>query len=158
MSYSEELVNFVKGWESYNLEPHWDALGGVWDIGYGHVILPGEERRSITLDECEELLRWDLAQVDAGVDRLVKVPLHAHQRDALVSFAFNVGLDIDDDSIAEGLGDSTLLRLVNECDFYGAADEFLKWNKAGGKVVRGLVKRRAAERAMFVDGRYDGRP
>jgi len=73
------------------------------------------------------------------------------QKDALVSFAYNVGLDIDVDTKAEGLGDSTLLRKLNALDYDGAADEFVKWNKDNGKVVPGLSRRRLAERQRFKD-------
>src|SRR5262245_32703522 len=143
MDYSEPLVEFIQGWEKYSLEPHLDTVATrnrgyeVWDIGYGHVIQPGEDRRSITYDECVALLRWDLWQVDSGCDRLIKVPLMQNQWDALLSFAYNCGLDIDDDNIAEGLGDSALLRYVNACNFTAAANEFPKWNKSRREVVLG---------------------
>ena len=84
-----------------------------------------------------------------GVNSLIKVPATQGQFDALVSFAYNVGLDIDEDTLAEGLGDSTLLRKFNAKDYAGCAAEFPKWNKAGGVVLNGLTKRRAGERAMF---------
>lgn len=66
-----------------------------------------------------------------------------------MSFAYNVGLDIDDDDIAEGLGDSTLLKKHRRGDYAGAAAEFAKWNKAKGKVLSGLTRRRAAEAAIY---------
>jgi lysozyme len=78
---------------------------------------------------------------EAGVKRLVKVPLAQGQFDALVSFSFNVGLG--------ALGSSTLLRKLNAGDYRGAAAEFPRWNKAGGKVYEGLTRRRAAERSLF---------
>jgi lysozyme len=87
------------------------------------------------------------------VRRLVKVPLEPHQFDALVSFAYNCG---------EGnLGKSTLLEKVNGGDFAGAAKEFARWNKGGGKVLAGLTRRRASEALLFQnipDENYDGRP
>ena len=76
-------------------------------------------------------------------------PCTQYQFDALVSFAYNVGLDIDADNIAEGLGDSTLLRKHLAGDYEGAAAQFAAWNKNDGKVLRGLVRRRAAEAAMY---------
>jgi len=91
-----------------------------------------------------------MREFEPGVLRLVKVPLTQGQFDALVCFAYNVGLDDDADTLAEGLGDSTLLRKVNAGDFSGAAAEFAKWNKNDGKVMLGLRRRRAAERALFI--------
>ena len=67
----------------------------------------------------------------------------------MVSFAYNVGLDNDHDGIAEGLGDSTLLKLHKAGDYVGAANEFAKWNKQKGVVLNGLTRRRAAEAAMY---------
>lgn len=161
MIYSPELRTFIMAWEGGPfLAPHWDALGGVWDIGFGHVIRAdlGEERRTITPDEAELLLDFDLRLFEDGVNRLLTHPVAQCQFDALLSFAYNVGLDEDTDDVAEGLGDSTLLRLVNIGDFARAANEFAKWNKAGGRVVEGLTRRRAAERSMFMEGSYAGRP
>jgi lysozyme len=159
--YSTELRQFLKAWEGGPfLAPHWDEIGEVWDIGYGHVIREdiGEERRAITFEEAELLLDFDMRLFEDGVSRLLTCDVAQCQFDALLSFAYNVGLDEDTDDVAEGLGDSTLLRYVNAGDFDAAADEFAKWNKGGGRVVAGLTKRRAAERAMFVDGDYGGRP
>lgn len=162
MIYSNDLREFIKGWEDSDgpeLEPHWDKIGKVWDIGWGHVLQKNEVRRSITLVEAEMLLDWDLQITDDGVNRLVTCyGLAQWQHDALVAFAYNVGLDEDHDGHAEGLGDSTLLRFVNAGGFDAAAEEFRKWNIAGGIVRTGLVNRRAAERAMFVYGDYSGRP
>ena len=158
MDFSDPLADFVRAWEGCSLVPHWDALGNVWDIGYGHVILPNENRRQLTQTEAEELLYWDLHIVAEGVNRLVHVPVMQCQFDALCSFAFNVGLDEDDDVIAEGLGDSTLLKRLNAGNYESAATQFTLWVNAGGKVVRGLLNRRLAEQAMFVNGDYSGRP
>jgi GH24 family phage-related lysozyme (muramidase) len=94
-----------------------------------------------------------MAGFEAAVRRLVKVPLEPWQYDALVSFAYNCG---------EGnLGKSTLLKKVNANDFAGAAKEFAKWNKGGGKVLAGLTRRRASEALLFQnipDENYDGKP
>lgn len=158
--YSDELRTWMKYWECPGgipfLDPHWDSLGKVWDIGYGHVIRPdrGEDRRSLTPDEAEMLLDFDLAFYDAGVTSLVTWPLAQCQHDALVAFAYNKGLDIDEDEIAEGLGDSTLLKYVNKGNFEAAAEEFKYWNKAGGKIVPGLIRRSSAMEAMWTLGEY----
>lgn len=151
---SAAIVRFIKQFESCVLEPHWDALGGVWDIGYGHVLQPNDPHVPITQEEADSLFDLDLRRFEDGVNELAKVELRQHEFDALVSFAYNVGLDIDQDDVAEGLGDSTLMRYVNDGEFARAACEFTKWVKAGGKPVLGLYRRRCAEQAIFLLGDY----
>ena len=92
----------------------------------------------------------DLARFAAGVERLLRGrPTTQAQFDAMVSFAYNVGLDDDGDGIAEGFGDSTLLRLHKAGDFIGAANQFRLWNKQKGVVLAGLTRRRAGEAALY---------
>ena len=160
MKVTEELVEFVKRWEGLKLVASPDPLvPGVWDYGHGHVLRCNTASPpTITAEGADKLLREDLAIVAAAVDSLVTVTLAQHEFDALCSFALNVGTDIDEDRIAEGLGDSTLLRKLNNSDFWGAADEFLAWNRASGKVTTGLVKRRQAEQSMFEEAIYTGAP
>lgn len=118
-------------------------------VGYGHTDSAGAplykdtKNKTFTQKEIDDILVNDLARnYEPAVKRLVKVPLNENQYGALVSFTFNLG---------EGnLGKSTLLRLLNSGDYKGAADQFLVWNKAGGKVLNGLVKRRKAERDLFL--------
>jgi lysozyme len=107
--------------------------------------LKTEHNRTFSGDEIDTLLEKDLQRFEAGVLRLC--PAAADNQchlDALVSFAFNVGLG--------NLQSSTLRMKYNRSDYDGAADEFLKWTKAGGKVLNGLVRRREAERALFLSG------
>ena len=128
-------------------------VAGLWTIGVGHLIKPGENFDSgVTRSAALALLTKDLQEVEDAVNTLVLVRVNQNQFDALVSFTFNVGKDIDADTIAEGLGDSTLLKKLNAKDYTGAAKEFPKWNKAGGKVVAGLTRRRLAEMALFMEG------
>jgi lysozyme len=89
-----------------------------------------------------DILKADLNRFEQGVLRLIKVPLTQGQFDALVSFSFNVGLG--------NLQNSTLRMKVNRSEFTDAAEQFLVWTKAGGKVLKGLVTRRTDERALFV--------
>ena len=131
---------------------------GKWTNGFGHTgadVVPG---KAITIEKAEANLHLDVQQFERDVNELVKVPLTQGQFDALVLFAFNVGSDIDDDDIAEGLGDSTLLKLVNRNDFAKAALEFAKWVNAtvNGKRIKlaGLIKRREAERIIFTTGKF----
>lgn len=157
-------VDLVKGFEgivdgdptTVNLDPYLDPIG-IWTIGWGHAVrvggefLRGRENRArakalypdgITRDQAEALLRADLLDTCRDVDALVKVPVSDNQFAALVSFAYNVGTG--------NLSRSTLLRLVNERNFMAASKEFVKWNKADGKELAGLTRRRLAESELFL--------
>lgn len=114
---------------------------GVLTIGVGHTGPDVKPGMTITQAQSDALLSADLAKFEAAVSRNVKVPLTQNQFDALVSFTYNLG---------EGaLRSSTLLRMLNAGDYTGAAAQFARWDKAGGKVLAGLTKRRAAEAALF---------
>lgn len=125
---------------------------GIWTIGCGHTTSAGPPAvtpgMTITAQESDEILANDLATFERVVNNAVKAPLMQNQFDALVSLAFNIG--------GGAFAKSTLVKRLNERDYRGAADQFTVWNKARGKVVRGLVKRRAAERALFL--RIDPEP
>lgn len=97
---------------------------------------------TIKQETAERLLKTGLVSYESDVSRTVKVGLTQGQFDATVSFTYNLG--------AGSLSTSTLLRKLNAGDYAGAADEFLRWNKAGGKVLNGLTRRREAERALFL--------
>jgi len=150
---SDEGARLIQHFESCSLVAYPDpgTGGDPWTVGWGHTgtdVYPGCQ---ITQDEADKLFRDDIfVFVKAVNDLLDGVNATQNEFDALVSFSYNVGADIDSDDIAEGLGDSTLLRKFKTGDVAGAADEFPKWNKAGGKIMAGLVRRRKAERAMFV--------
>jgi GH24 family phage-related lysozyme (muramidase) len=132
----------IKSFEGLRLEKYKDAVG-KWTIGYGHLILPDEKfPHAITEAEAEALLRTDLLMTERGVHKAVTVALNQNQFDALVAFTFNLG--------AGNLQSSTLLKLLNQGEYAQAADQFLRWNKAGGKVLAGLTRRREAERALFL--------
>jgi len=118
-----------------------DSPRRVLTIGYGHTGPDVYEGQAITKDEAESLLMRDVHIAELDVHAMVKVPLSQHQYDALVDFAFNLG--------GPALHGSTLLRLLNAGDYAGADAEFKKWDHAGGKVLAGLTKRRAAEAALF---------
>lgn len=114
---------------------------GVWTLGYGTTkgIRKG---MTATREQAEALLRDDVAQFEAAVLRAVKQPLSQNQFDALVSFTYNVG--------AGAFAASTMVRLINAGEWGAAADQFSRWTKGGGRVLPGLTKRRAAERALFL--------
>lgn len=113
---------------------------GVPTIGYGSTGPHVRMGMTVTNAEADALLRKDLERFEAGVSEMA-VEVTPGQYSALVSFAFNLGL--------KALEDSTLLRKHKDGDYAGAAAEFGKWVNAGGKKLPGLVKRRAAERALY---------
>lgn len=134
-----------------DLPPNLTALrGDPWTVGYGETgrFIGPSTRWSLAVAETNLDVR--LVEFQNGVRRLVKVPMTPYEEAALISFAYNVSLDIDADTIAEGLGDSTLLRLFNAGDKRGAAEHFGRWINAGGKPLEGLRRRRMEERAMFL--------
>lgn len=140
-------LNLIKHFEGLYLKAYKDPVG-IWTIGYGHTGLTHNDGtvkagRVITTAEAEDLLRYDLANFEGRVSRLVTVPLSDDEHAALVSFDFNTG----------GLADSTLRRLLNAGDYAGAADQFLRWDKAGGKTLAGLTRRRKSERNLFLGRR-----
>lgn len=149
MRASRHIREFIQSHEALRLTAY-TCPAGIWTIGWGHTGEDVYAGLTITRETAEALFDADLAVFEAGVTRLVEVPVSQPQFDALVSFAFNCGLDEDADDIAEGLGDSTLLRKLNAGDYDGAALEFPKWRRGGGRVLPGLVRRRAEEQALFL--------
>ncbi|ENO3038042.1 lysozyme [Enterobacter ludwigii] len=145
MQTSEKGIALIKQFEGCKLTAYQDSVG-VWTIGYGWTQpVDGKPIRAgmtIKQETAERLLKTGLVGYESDVSRLVKVGLTQGQFDALVSFTYNLG--------ARSLSTSTLLRKLNVGDYAGAADEFLRWNKAGGKVLNGLTRRREAERALFL--------
>lgn len=134
-------LELIKSFEGLRLQRYQD-VAGKWTVGYGHLILPTERfDQPINPGTALALLKKDLRRTEQGVNSAVRVPLTQNQFDALVSFAFNLGVG--------ALQKSTLLRLLNLRDYSGAAKQFLVWNRAGGKVVAGLTRRRTAECSTF---------
>jgi lysozyme len=140
-------IRIIKEYEGLMLTAY-KCPAGIWSIGWGHTKGVKEGQR-ISVDQALSFLQADIAEVSRGVQSLLKVSVTQDQFDALVSFAFNVGLDIDADTKAEGLGDSRLLKLVNAGDYQGAALEFGMWVYGGGKRLAGLVARRRQEQCLF---------
>ena len=152
-------ANLIKHYESCMQKKgeHYHAYhcpAGVLTIGWGHTHHHGRKFDASsrwTRRECDEAFLEDMETFERDVRKLVRVPLEAHQFDALVSFTYNCG--------SGALAKSTLLKKVNARDFEGAAKEFHKWNKANGKVLKGLTRRRASESLMFQgksDENFDG--
>jgi lysozyme len=144
MTYSPAAIDLIKQFESLRLDAYL-CPAGVWTIGWGHTDGVREGLR-ITEDLAEEFLRKDVDLVDRGLSRVIHAPLTQGQRDALVSLCFNLrGGAIRLPSIAP-----KLVAKINEGDYAGAADELLDIDRANGQVMPGLVRRRAAERVLFV--------
>lgn len=132
-----DLIKSFEGWEP----KAYMCPANVLTIGYGSTgphVKPG---MVITRERGETLLRADLARFEAAVTRQVTTAVSQNQYDAMVSLAFNIGIS--------AFGKSSVLREVNARNFESAANKFALWNKGGGKVLPGLVRRRAAEAAMF---------
>lgn len=153
MAVNDATIRLITEFEGF--VDHWYAdVAHGWKVPtamYGHTNATGNEpfykteadrKLKFTKEQGISTLKKDLLRYEQAVDKLVKVPLNANQRGALVSFTYNLG---------EGnFGKSTLLKKVNAGDFFGAGKEFGKWNKAGGKVLAGLTSRREAERQLFL--------
>lgn len=139
MDYSPDGLKLTESFEGCRLAAYLDSVG-VPTIGYGHThgVTMG---MTCTQEQAEQWLQEDIQVAVQAVNNLVTVPLTQQQFDALVDFTFNLGTG--------ALQHSTLLRLLNSGNYQGAAGEFEKWDKAGGKVLPGLLRRRQAERDMF---------
>lgn len=145
MKISTKGLALIKQFEGLRLKAYDDSVG-VWTIGYGTIRYPSgikvKRGDTITEEQATAYLLHDVSRFENAVNKLVKVKLTQNQYDALVSFTYNLG---------EGnLAASTLLKKLNSGDYIGAAKEFLRWNRAGGKVLAGLTKRRKAEHDLFV--------
>jgi lysozyme len=138
---NKDGLDLVKSFEGLRLESYL-CPAKVWTIGYGSTgsdIGPG---LSWTLEQAEARLKKDLETFEKGVEGLIKTKITDNQFSALVCFTYNVGLG--------AFGRSTLLKTLNAGNHQDAANEFLRWNKAGGKELAGLTRRRQAERELFL--------
>ena len=157
MNVSAKTIEMIKHHEGVRFKPY-QCPAKLWTIGVGHVLYPNqgkmpidqrgsfqlaqEDNRPFSKDEVNAILRADLARFEKGVATYCPVPLTQGQFDALVSFSFNVGLGT--------LQRSTMRQKVIRGDMEGAAEELLKYCMAGGKILKGLQKRRIDERAVFL--------
>lgn len=160
MRVSPEAIKMIKHHEGVRVKPY-RCPAHLWTIGVGHVLYPEqaklpvseriqfplkiEDFRIWSMDEVDKLLAQDLARFERGVARYCPIAITSQGIfDALVSFSFNVGLG--------NLQRSGLRMKTNRGEFEEAAEEFMKWTKAGGRVLPGLVKRRQDERALYLSG------
>jgi len=135
--------DLIKKFEELRLDAYLDAVG-IPTIGWGTTRIDGKPVKMgtrITVERAQELFEKDLAVFEDAVCDLVRVPITQMQFDALVSFTYNVG--------AANFQKSTLLKLINQGRLREAQPQFLRWNKAKGKVLKGLTRRRLAEAVLF---------
>lgn len=138
---SQRGIELIKKFEGLRTKAYRDIIG-VLTIGFGHTGLDVYENEIISEEEAEQLLRDDLVRFELGISKLVKVSLNQNQFDALVSFTFNVGLG--------NFNKSHLLIHLNNSQYETAANEFLKWDRAGGIERPDLKSRREQERQLFL--------
>ena len=148
MKASQNCIDLIKQFEGFIPNPY-QCPAGVWTIGYGSTRYINEQPvspndKSITESQAAQIVAQTLVEYENAVNRYVTAILTQNQFDALVDFAYNAG--------AQNLRTSTLLKRLNAGDYANAANEFGKWVMGGGKRLSGLVKRRAAERALFLKG------
>lgn len=146
---TEKCIELVKHFEGFSPKVY-VCPAGYFTIGYGHVIPKSQfhlwKDKILSKEEAEELLVSDLLKVEYLIKKmkLIAVDIHPYMLDALISFSFNVGVF--------AFERSTLRRKLNRSEFRDAADEFLKWVYAGGKKMKGLIRRRKAEKEVFLEG------
>jgi len=143
---TDEGLDLIKLYEGYSSSPYL-CPAQHWTIGYGAIwgmddTRVKEDHPDINEDQADYLLRRDVKKSEMAVIRHIRVPLEDGQFNALCSFVFNLG--------SGALQSSTLRRKINRGDYIGAADEFPRWVYAGGKKLKGLIRRREHERSMFM--------
>lgn len=137
-------IDLIKQFEGFRPEAYQDSVG-VWTIGYGTTIInnePVKQGTTITQDQALQLVQQEVNKLWSKIESILKVKINDNQMNALIDFAYNLGFG--------SLKNSTLMRLVNESKFDEAANQFPRWVYAGGKVLPGLVKRREAEKRLFL--------
>lgn len=145
MNISKIGIDLIKSFEGCQLKAYL-CPGGVWTIGWGTTepingVKP-HEGMTITQKQADDLLIKNLKSYESAVNKYVKVTINQNQYDALVSFTYNCGCG--------ALQKSTLLQYINQGKYEDAANQFDLWNKAAGKVLVGLTRRRAAEKKLFL--------
>jgi lysozyme len=145
MSISAHGINLITSFEDLKLNAYDDGTG-IWTIGFGTTVYPNKARvkkgERCTLEQAKSFFQYDLRRFEKTVNEAVRVPISQNQFDALVSLAYNIG--------SNAFKNSTLLKYLNSLAYQDAADQFLVWNKGGGKVLKGLIHRRQVERSLFL--------
>ena len=140
MKTSIEGLALIKKFEGLELEAY-KCAAGVWTIGYGHTkdVQPGDVWSE---SHADHMLEVELEEFEAYINNNVTAPLSQNQFDALVSWVYNLG--------PANLKASTMLKVLNSGDYEGVPAQIKRWNKAGGKVLEGLIRRREAEALLFI--------
>ena len=139
MKISKNGLDLIKHFEGCELEAY-KCPAGVWTIGYGH-IKTAVEGMTITQHQADEMLIEEMNEYEGYINNSVRVDLTQNQFDAMVSWVYNLG--------SGNLNASTLLKVLNSGDYVGVPEQLLRWNKAGGRVLEGLTRRRQAEADLF---------
>ena len=139
MKISPEGLALIKKFEGCELEAY-QCSAGVWTIGYGHT-KGVEEGMTITKDQAEQMLLEELIEYEVAVEEAVDNQLDQCMFDALVSWTYNLG--------PTNLNNSTMLKVLNAGEYDEVPAQIKRWNKAGGKVLQGLIRRREAEALLF---------
>jgi lysozyme len=139
MKISKNGLDLIKHFEGCELEAY-KCPAGVWTIGYGH-IKTAVEGMTITQHQADEMLIEEMNEYEGYINNSVRVDLTQNQFDAMVSWVYNLGNG--------NLNASTLLKVLNSGDYAGVPEQLLRWNKAGGRVLEGLTRRRQAEADLF---------
>ena len=139
MKISQNGLELIKHFEGCELEAY-KCAAGVWTIGYGH-IKTAVEGMTISQSYADELLDGEIVEYEDYVNAAVTAPLSQDQFDALVSWTFNLGNG--------NLNASTMLKVLNRGEYEEVPAQMKRWNKAGGKVLEGLIRRREAEANLF---------
>ena len=145
MQISKEGLALIKKFEGFESRAYL-CPAGVWTIGYGHTkdVKEGDEWSQA---HAEHMLEVELEEFCEYVNKMVKVPLEQYQFDALVAWVYNLG--------AGNFKESTLLRVLNQGDYDDVPHQIKRWNKAGGRVLQGLVRRREAEALLFQNKEWE---
>lgn len=141
MQYDATGLLETRNFESCELEAYWDTNGKVWTIGWGHTGPEVTQGLAWTQEQADAAQENDIRAAAATVNTQVTVPLTQPEFDALVDFTYNVGCG--------AFASSTLLNLLNQGDYQGAAEQINRWDHSGGQVLAGLLRRREAETAEF---------
>ncbi len=139
MKISQEGLSLIKKFEGCELEAY-KCAAGVWTIGYGST-KGVKEGNTITQEEADKLLLDEMEEYEGYINDMVNVDLKQNEFDALVSWVYNLG--------SSNLSSSTLLQKLNTKEWDDVPNQIKRWNKAGGKVLQGLIRRREAEALLF---------
>jgi GH24 family phage-related lysozyme (muramidase) len=147
MTIGQAGIDMIKRWEGFHAQAYLDPIG-IPTIGFGTIRVNGRPVKMGMTCTMQQAEMWLMEEVNVSIvphlHRLLKVPVNQKIFDSLCSFIYNLGIG--------NFSKSTMLRMLNAGDYRGAADQFPRWNRAGGKVWNGLTKRRMAERELFLAG------